>query len=1495
MEEFGKYTLVRKLGAGGMAEVYLARSAVAQGLRKLVVLKKIHSAFADAPHFVDMFVAEAHIALSLNHPNVVQVFDFGHQVGAGNAATFYLVMEFVEGLDLLRLINAAHQVGRRVPFGLSAYIVQQVAKGLDYAHRKTDEFGEALGIVHRDVSPQNVLCSIDGSVKLVDFGIAKARITKEEEGVVKGKFSYMSPEQAEGKNVDRRSDIFSLGVVLWELVTHRPLFSALRGAAALEAVKRAAVPRPGEIDPSVPPQLEQIVLRALERDPDRRFQTARDMQNDLAKFFYELGSREGAVFDSGALAMFLSQVSPPDGKRPGTGEMPTADPSELRGARPRMTRAEHRHESITGETAPGKVRAPDASQTQPEVRERKNLVVVEGELHGLRALRRAVGEPRAREALLDFLKIAENVAYKHDAHADRLDESGFSYLVGLPVSTEDDPSRGIRLALALRDALEAITRDLGPSLTLAIGIQRGAALVVRRKSDQFEYHLLGGVGLVARRLAREAMAGEVLVGGGVFRAARGEWRFEELPPIEVPPDAITDSGKDPDADPVGPAGWTGPKDEAAQQPRKAKVHRLLGPVPRSARLGYTARDALVGRELERRALDEAYREVGRKRKTEYVVILGEAGVGKRSLVRAFLAGLDPKANVVLRARCRRATSDVPYALIADLVRDLLGLDDDAPPREVRTRVETFLVERFGDERNDETRLLVEATALLLGVSLPGAPADAGDPGERRHKIFRATGRLLTRLSQHQVVVIVLEDLHLSDSASVELLAALVVEQRDRTSLSPILGICTALEAPRIEPLRVAVNPRLIELGELGPREREELVLHRFIDPEEARPLAQRIIERAGGNPLFLREILEALVERGICEADEVGGRLRWVKKDAQLSVPTTVEQVVTSRLDALPPSERETAARAACLGRRFSREFLTALMGRDPIGDVAHLCERGILDRRPDGSYEFHNKLIQDVAYLTTPAADRRAFHKRAAEVITARAAYRSGRDDAAVAHHLEGAGELYAAAEAYLRAGVHARDAAGTVEAFRTFSRALELAGQGKAPAGAPTEAQDAMRFAARLHREEILRALGKRSEQRREIDAMRRLAERLGDATRKAMTGSRLGRFYLELGRHAAARRTLERALEDAKVAGARAEQAEVLRLEALLLRTIGRTDEALGRAQEALALVSSMGDPEDVAALILRGQVLNTCGIILTHLSDPRAALQRYAEALVLYRRAGAHRPEAATLNNLGIVSSMLGDYEEALAYFKRALKLDQEMGDRFAVGLKLANVGQTYLDLGDPDRALRYLDKALEVHEQLDDLTGAIDTILSLGELHARRGDHDAARRSLDRALELSLKTANRPYEIRALVALATLEVQAGDAEGAILLAQNAARLAREASHADGELYAMTAEARARSRRDEHAQARTIAEQVLGRLGPDVEYAEEVLYSCAIVLRGAGATAEARAVLRRAYDVVMTKADRLRTAELREKYLSAAPRHAILCEQAAESARAQGGAS
>jgi len=289
--------VLRRLGAGGMAEVFLAKSSGAEGIEKVLVVKRVLPTFARSPKFIGMFVDEAKVAMRLNHPNIVQVYAF-EQV----KDEFLLAMEFVDGLDLGRLVASARRKGLRLPYAVAAFVVMEIAKGLDYAHNRKDESGLPMEIVHRDVSPQTVLVSFDGAVKVADFGIARARMVSEETGIIKGKFSYMSPEQIRGMPLDQRTDVFSAGIILHEVLTTEKLFRGDTEFALMEKVRKAEVPPPSNFNRRVTPELDAIVQRALARDVADRYQSAAHLAADLDALI------AGYRFDPKELRQFMRQL-----------------------------------------------------------------------------------------------------------------------------------------------------------------------------------------------------------------------------------------------------------------------------------------------------------------------------------------------------------------------------------------------------------------------------------------------------------------------------------------------------------------------------------------------------------------------------------------------------------------------------------------------------------------------------------------------------------------------------------------------------------------------------------------------------------------------------------------------------------------------------------------------------------------------------------------------------------------------------------------------------------------------------------------------------------------------------------------------------------------------------------------------------------------------------------------------------------------------------------
>ncbi|WP_407653847.1 serine/threonine protein kinase [Archangium lipolyticum] len=303
--KLGRYQVLDKLATGGMAEVYLARATGPMGFEKELVVKRILPHLASDERFVEMFLAEARLAARLNHPNIVQVFDFGEADG-----TWYLAMEYVDGLNLKVLLKRAREAGVELPPASCARIIASVCEGLAYAHERTDPAtGEPLEIIHRDISPDNILLSRDGAVKVVDFGIAKeaGQELRTQTGVVKGKLAYMPPERFRGVETDRRMDVYGLGVVLYELLTgHKPYETDSGG----ELVRAILYEQPVPVTkwrPELQPALRRILERAMAKEREHRYADCRALQADLERFILGTGEPVGAWQLSRLLARVMEK------------------------------------------------------------------------------------------------------------------------------------------------------------------------------------------------------------------------------------------------------------------------------------------------------------------------------------------------------------------------------------------------------------------------------------------------------------------------------------------------------------------------------------------------------------------------------------------------------------------------------------------------------------------------------------------------------------------------------------------------------------------------------------------------------------------------------------------------------------------------------------------------------------------------------------------------------------------------------------------------------------------------------------------------------------------------------------------------------------------------------------------------------------------------------------------------------------------------------------
>ena len=298
---FNKYEIVKRLAMGGMGEVFVARQTGIAGFDRLVILKNLLPELAKQEELVNQFLDEARVAATLNHPNIVSILEVGEWEGV-----YYLAMEYIQGADLVALQIEAYKKKKPIPITVAAQIVHDAAQGLDHAHHATNMSGEPLNIVHRDISPHNIMIRTDGVGKVVDFGIAKAagRLTRTATGMIKGKLHYMSPEQIQGSNITGATDQFALGVVLWEMVARRRLFKEKSDIKTYERIVKCEIPSLQELDSSVPPEFEAIVMKMLAKDPNDRFERLEDAAAELNHFAHLQDKKAG----SKQVANFLKEI-----------------------------------------------------------------------------------------------------------------------------------------------------------------------------------------------------------------------------------------------------------------------------------------------------------------------------------------------------------------------------------------------------------------------------------------------------------------------------------------------------------------------------------------------------------------------------------------------------------------------------------------------------------------------------------------------------------------------------------------------------------------------------------------------------------------------------------------------------------------------------------------------------------------------------------------------------------------------------------------------------------------------------------------------------------------------------------------------------------------------------------------------------------------------------------------------------------------------------------
>ncbi|HMJ09856.1 MAG TPA: AAA family ATPase, partial [Polyangiaceae bacterium] len=1284
-----------------------------------------------------------------------------------------------------------------------------------------------------------------GAVKVADFGIATANLFREEPGVLKGKTGYMSPEQARGEKVDRRTDIYSLGVVFHEILTGRPLHGAAEGPELMEVVRAGAVEPPSTFAREIPPELEAIVMRSLAKSASERFQSAREMAAAITRVLFQKQQLVDSHVLETIIAQLVSREHTSPGREPGSMASTQFAYEVLGEARESLQlegRAD-RERTADEQTGPGKPSVAQRVRDQSG-REVRHVAVVTLRLHGLEALESAVGAQAALHFIERLRTTLGEIAFKRGARwsweerhvpaaAGAASISGAARaVIGLTVNPSRASADAAWLAIDVHEAIHGACDDMPVELLASVGIVRGVAAGRRDKSGHLIDHTLEEpANYLAEMLGDQAPSGATWVAGGLYRMVRRDFIWGDAPIIEI-------------------------EDATARNlPQNMRIYALSRPLTREEKLQQLALvpNDLIGRDAELADLHAAYHQAltpgpnGGFGMNTARVVFGEMGIGKTALVLTFLSELPPDARV-LRVECSPARSELPFASIADWVRELVGLPADQP----LDHVKQVIAERLGEFAAGKSgHEVVQRLAELATGSLALA-ADEAEFAHNRRLTASGMRRFFARTAIEAPLVVVVEGIQWSDRPSLELVSELL----RRPDPLPILTILVARPDERLEPYIQGMVR--IELRGLGQESQLRLLQTRLGVSEGVRQVCADILPRAGGNPFFLLELVDALLERGNLEIREgEGGKLQLVRVERlgepQLALPSTLEQLIADRLNELPREEQAIVEWLAVNGGPLAEADLLALAEPQASDALVRLCARGLCDIK-SGAVDVRHPLTRDVAYMALERGARVAMHRRIGEYLS-ETPLAKGLTAALVARHLARGNNKQRAAELYLEAAQSARESYQMQLATRYFRRALSLLPE-----------NDLRRLDAHEALEALCRIQGRWRERRKHLVALRQLARQSRSPHWAATALLRTARFELDGGRLSRGLSSVQRAEKVAKVAGSSMLEVQAQALMAEMLRDLGDMQGALSACDRALKTASE----PDVPARLL-AEVLTARGTLLRRVGRVHEAVDAQAEAIAIFRQVGARRFEARAKNSLAFGMFVLGRFEDAIALALDAIRIDLAIGGRFQIAKTLSTIGRCYARLGDVPRGLAYLKRARDAHERYGDQDARAETLLSTAEVLIEAGDFAASDTYVGDAGALTAVTGSAYDLVHEKILRALLARANQDAGGAVMYAFEARQAAEAQAYVAYHFYAMAVEAAARVDIGELHTGILLATTAMGAIetiqGSEYGLATRVLCCDALEQAGSPQAAEMR---QRAARYANHLVEMIRDPELREMF-------------------------
>lgn len=1233
---FGRYHLLEKISAGGMAEVFKAKSYGVAGFEKLLVIKKILPNLNSDKEFIEMFLDEARISVSLSHGNIVQVIDLGRE-----GESYFMAMEYVHGFDLARLLIRSKQ-SEELPLSLKLFLVGEVLKALDYAHRRRDREQRELNIVHCDVSPQNVLVSYEGEVKLADFGISKAAFqSASSREVVRGKYAYMSPEQVRGRNLDRRSDIFAVGVILWEMLAGRRLFKTESVEKTLKKVLEEPIPSPSQFDSTIPAELDRIVTKALTRDRDKRYLEDQDMLDDISVFMFS----QNLMVTGADLSAYMKRIFATEFEKSRSDELAPGDAGRVARAGAQEVRAALFIPLGASRTVPSFRLDPANPVPSPVPLCRVSVMILVAEWNAAPSIR-TTSERHKR-----MLELSERFQRRLEQAGGELWEVNYNSLVAI-WRVEDAPrvevNTALEVAFGLQEELKAsLGEDEKPYAVLDIALHLGPVIV----NVATGHPLLGWQSTrtfaIPRVMVNQVIAqGQLLATPAIQAYAAEHFRFA---PFALPPA-------------VG-----------GRLPASLRVE-VVSPADESGMRRFSPFTRYLGRESLLDALLERVREATDNRGS-VLLLPGNEGSGRSRLREELRQTCRARGQAFFVVTCPTGGRHFVYAGALDLLRRLCGLSATEGGEAELRRLSRLSELGLSPEELELVRSLFDEVLPLSGTR---------SDQQRQSRIFTLLDKVVEGLSKDGPVVLCFEDFQSVDTLTEAWLSRLIGQPASRR-LVLLLEVTTHYQPQWLQGKPVHVFP----VDSLPPRLVEEMARDMLGVTGLEPSLLQRIVQVTTGNPLLVKELVGLMSESDMIQVSGRRAVLRAQITPEQL--PSTAQELLARRYARATEDVRRLLKAGALLGLSFSPLVMARLLP-EQLGlheSLQKAVTLGLLkERQHEGLpvYRFRHEYIRRLALGDPTGEPLKVLSQRMRELLVSwPELWRGNRlDRASLAACLS---EQPDAAAMLERAGDRLALEQGLSSCLVLYRRALELA---------RTELRggDGLRRRLRWKIASTLLQQGLSSNSSSILENGVDSALQSGSEPEATALLLELGAQHLLRGEVFQAEQVLRRAWPLARKGESISRFAEVERLSGRAAALQGRVDEAIHMLRSGYQRARSLEEKE----LILTHA--HTIGVFFHQVGDYPRAFDSLRRVLV----AGLEQRDAdrllSVLPDMAQLLSDAGKPELALPCFREALQLARVREDVAAEVTVLGQLAVLYLESGAAQRAYPYLKAALELSHGLN---------------------------------------------------------------------------------------------------------------------------------------------------------------------------------------------------